>query len=309
VYKRQVTLSAPSGAALGTASVTSEIVDDGRSLPGGGNANDDTPSLSIANISVAEGTPAVFVVTLSNPSASPVVFTPSLAGGTATLGTDTAAAPALEFFNGTAWVPVAGNVTVAPGATSVQLRLATVDDVTSEPNETFTLTATPVSGSTPAAASGTATIVDNDGAPQFSVNDVAVNEGAGTITFTVSLSNPAAGPVSINYAAATGTANVPADVAAGLNALAGTLNFAAGVTAQTITLNVVNDSVFEGSESFNINLSGASAGTGIADALGVGTITDDGTGPGGTNNDTPVVSITGPAVIDEGAGTATYTVT
>ena len=292
-------LAAPSGAAIGIGSVASEIVDDGRGLPGGGTASDDTPSLAIAAISVAEGAPAVFTVTLSNPSTSPVVFTPSLASGSATLGTDTAAPAALEFFNGAAWVPVAGNVTIAPGATSVQLRLATTDDATSEPNETFTLTATPVSGSTPAPASAVATIVDNDGAPQFSVNDVTVNEGTGTITFTVSLSNPAAGAVSVSYAAASATANVPADVSAGLSALAGTLNFAAGVTSQTITLNVANDVVFEGAETFAINLSAATGGTLIADAQGIGTIRDDGTGPGGSDNDTPQVgSVSSPTVVE-----------
>ena len=55
--------------------------------------------------------------------------------------------------------------------------------------ENFTLTATRTAGTTTnTAATGTATIVDNDAAPGLVINDVTVNEGAGTATFTVTLS-------------------------------------------------------------------------------------------------------------------------
>ena len=94
----------------------------------------------------------------------------------------------------------------AAGATSVLVRAPIVNDALDEPAETFSLTATPVSGATPVAATGTATITDNDGTPQFSINDVSVNEGAGTITFTVTLSNPGASALTVDYAAASGTA-------------------------------------------------------------------------------------------------------
>ncbi|MBK6592222.1 MAG: hypothetical protein IPG23_05480 [Burkholderiales bacterium] len=228
-------LSAPTGGAtIATGTVTTTINDDGTGGPPG--TDNDTPALSIADISVVEGASAVFTVSLSNPSTSAVVFTPSLANGTATLGTDTAGAGTLEFNSGTVlvpvWTAVSGNVTIPAGATSVQLRLATTDDVISEGNETFTLTATPVSGATTAVATGTATITDNDGAPQFSINDVTVNEGAGTITFTVSLSNPGAGALTVDYATASGTATAgtgTSDVTAGTSALTGTLTFAPGV--------------------------------------------------------------------------------
>ena len=156
-----------------------------------------------------------------------------------------------------------------------------------------------MSGSTPAAASAVASIVDNDGAPQFSIDDVSRNEGAGTITFTVSLSNPSAATTTVDYATASGTASVPGDVSAGTSALSGTLSFAPGVTSQTITLNIANDDVFEGSETFAVALSGASAGTSIADGSGLGTILDGGSGGGGTDDDTPrVVSVSSPTVIE-----------
>ncbi len=303
-------LSGAVGASIAVGTVASRIVDDGSAGP-----DNDTPSLAVATSTVIEGAAAVFTVSLSNPSTSPVVFTPSLASGVgaggAIVGTDTAAASALEFFDGTAWQPVAGNVVIAAGATSVQLRIATIDDALSETDETFTLTATPVSGSTAVAASATTTIVDNDGPPRFVIDDVSVNEGAGSITFTVSLSHAGAQPVSVDYAAVSGSASVPGDVLAGASALAGNLVFAPGETSRTITHAVVNDNVFEGAEDFRIVLSNASPNAVIADGSGTGTIADNGGGGGGTDNDTPSVSIAvAPAAMaEDAAGVLTYTVT
>ncbi len=109
--------------------------------------------------------------------------------------------------------------------------------------------------STCAVASGTATIVDDDGAPTLGINDVTVNEGAGTMTFTVSLSGASGLGVSVNYATSNGTATGGLDY----TVAGGTLNFAAGVVSQTVTVAVLNDAIFENSESFSVVLSGALA--------------------------------------------------
>ena len=89
--------------------------------------DDDTPTLTISNPTVVEGTAAVFTVSLSNPSATATTFTPGLVSGSATVGSDTAPLSGLEYFDGSTWQPVVGDVTIAAGQTSVQLRLATVD--------------------------------------------------------------------------------------------------------------------------------------------------------------------------------------
>ena len=103
------------------------------------------------------------------------------------------------------------------------------------------------------------------------------------------------------HCSTSGTASVPGDVLVGTNALSGTLSFAPGVTSQTITLNVANDTVYEGAESLNVSLSAATGGAVIADALGIGTILDDGTGFGGSNDDRPQVgSISSPTVVEGG---------
>jgi T1SS-143 domain-containing protein len=268
-----VGLSAPTNATLATASVTTSIADDGT---GSGGTNDDTPALAVSTGNVLEGAAAVFTVSLSNPSTSPVVFTPSLASGTATVGTDTGALAALEVSTdgGTTWSPVAGNVTIPAGATSVLLRLPTVDDALSEAAETFSLTATPVSGAQPTPASAVATIIDNDGAPSLFVNDISVNEDAGTATFTVTLSNPSASPVTVGYSTADGTAVAPGDYTAG----SGTLTFAPGVTSQTVTVPIANDTLDEADETFTVTLSAPTNAT-LADATGIGTIVDDDAAP------------------------------
>ena len=73
-----------------------------------------------------------------------------------------------------------------PGSTSVQVRTAITDDTIDEPSEAFELTATLTTGTTTnASATGTGTIADDDGALQIMVNDVTVNEAAGTLTFEV----------------------------------------------------------------------------------------------------------------------------
>ena len=267
-----VNLSGATNASIADGLGIGTIKDDGT---GAGGSDDDTPSLSVvASAPLVEGGMAVFTVSLFNTSTSPVVFTPSLASGTATIGTDTSSPAALEFFNGTVWAPVIGNVTIPAGASSIQLRIATTDDATSESNETFSLTATPVSGTTPVAATATATIIDNDGTPQFAIDDVTVNEAAGTITFTVSLSNPAAGTVTVDYNTVANTATA-ADYAAGINALAGTLSFASGVLSQTITLNIIDDGLVEALETFSVILSNPSVGAVIAVNSGTGTIIDN----------------------------------
>ena len=97
------------------------------------------------------------------------------------------------------------------------------------------------------APSAPRSIADDDATPSLSINDVTVNEAAGTATFTVTLS------------AASGLAGGRQlrdqhrhRRSGGLHAAAGTLNFAAGVTSKVITVPINDDTVFENSETFNV---------------------------------------------------------
>jgi Calx-beta domain len=135
--------------------------------------------------------------------------------------------------------------------------------------------------------------------PALSIDDASVPEGnSGTTntTFTVTLSaaiTPACPAATVSYATANGTATAGSDY----GIVIGTLSFPPGVTAQPITVPVMADRIFEGNETFFVNLSGPVNAT-IADGQGVGTTVEDDP-PGLSVNDVTAV---------EGA-TAAFTVT
>lgn len=226
-----------------------------------------TVSVSVEPASVAEdGTPnLVYTFTLSNPSAFATTVNYTLRG-TAANGTD---------YTGST---VTGTVTIPAGSTTASVTVDPTADSTFEGNETVVATITAASSNSVALSStggpATGTIVDDDGAPTFSIDDVTVNESAGTITFTVTKTGATDQASSVHYDVAPASAVTPGDYTAGTSALSGDLNFAAGVATQTITLNVTSDQVQELTENFNVNLSAAVSAT-ISDAQGVGTIVDD----------------------------------
>ena len=89
--------------------------------------------------------------------------------------------------------------------------------------------------------------------------------------FTVSLDQPSADPVTVNYATANGTAVAPGDY----TAASGTVSFAPGDDTKTVTVQTIDDALVEGPETFDVNLSNAGGNAAIADGLGVGTILDN----------------------------------
>jgi VCBS repeat-containing protein len=249
---------------------------------------DDT--ITVSNDTENEGTNLVFTVNVSAHAAA-IVTTLDISG--------TASAAdygALTFSNGVTYNAGTGALTIPGGVTNFTVTIPTVNDTLDETNETIILN---IGG-----AIGTGTITDNDATPTLSINDVTVNEAAGTATFTVTLSAASGLPISVDYTTANQTALSGSDFLS----TSGTLNFAAGVTTQTVTVSIVNDTafpVFEGAETFLVNLSAPVNAT-IADAQGVGTIQDNGTGAGGTDNDTPTFSIANVTVSDQSAGYANF---
>src|SRR6185295_3094410 len=107
---------------------------------------------------------------------------------------------------------------------------------------------------------------------------------------TVSLDAPSGLPVSVDFATADGSATAPADYASA----AGTLSFPRVTTTQAITVAVAADTLSETTEDFFVNLANATNAT-IADAQGVGTITDD--------DNPPAISITDVTVTEGSSGT------
>jgi hypothetical protein len=103
-------------------------------------------------------------------------------------------------------------------------------------------------------------------ANSVSLGDVTVNEGS-SADFTVSLGQASPSTVSVDWATQDGTATAGSDYAAA----GGTVTFAPGETAKTVSVPVTSDGDVEPEENFAVNLSNP-VNTRIRDANGVGTI-------------------------------------
>ena len=119
-----------------------------------------------------------------------------------------------------------------------------------------------VSATVPGPDSATTTL------PVLSVADTRAEEG-GNLEFAVTLSEAAAGAVTVDYATADGTATAGADY----TAASGTLTFAAGETAKTVEVSALADAAMEDDETFTLTLSNASGAT-IGTAAATGTVAD-----------------------------------
>ncbi|WP_285447438.1 putative Ig domain-containing protein [Xanthomonas sp. LMC-A-07] len=223
------------------------------------------PTLSINDVSVNEGNAgtsnATFTVSLSQPAgAGGVSFDIATADGSATAGVDYVASS------------LTGQ-TIPAGSSSATFTVLVNGDTLSEPNETFFVNVSNVSGAGVSDAQGQGTIVNDDALPSLSIDDVSVNEGNSgttTATFTVTLSAASGQTVSVNYASADGTATAGSDYVA----RSGTMTFAPGTTAQGVAITVNGDTAVEPNETFSVALSGVSNAS-IARATGTGTILND----------------------------------
>ena len=291
-----VSLSAPTGGAtLGAiASSTVTILDNDdvvAPVPG-------TLSISPATISVNEdGGTATFTVTRTDGSDGTVTVDFATADGTATAGSD--------------YTVQTGTLSFADGVTSQTITVPILDDAIDEDDETFTVAISNATGgaSLGTTTTATATILDDDNAVpvpgelSIAPATISVDEDAGTATFTVNRTGGSDGPVSVNFATADGTATAGSDFVG----QTGTLNFADGVTSQTITVVITDDDVDENDETFSVAISGAGGGATLGTATtSTATIID---------NDVPVVIVPGelsiaPATtsVNEGSGTVTFTV-
>jgi Calx-beta domain len=145
-------------------------------------------------------------------------------------------------------------------------------------SHTLCVRATDSFGTTSAGTDCTTSHVN--GQPAFSINSPSVNEGnSGTtaLVFTVTPSAANAGGMSVDFAdAGTGTGVIGTDY----QALApGTLNWPANdATPQTITVNVIGNTVYQVNRTVKIKLSNAVGGI-LGPTPGTGTILDDDSAP------------------------------
>jgi len=162
------------------------------------------------------------------------------------------------------YVSVSQTLVFLPGETKKDVAITIVDDKLAEGNETFKVRlSNPVNGTlSPSLLSeAIVTIVDDDkaGTVQFSGPTYVVTEpvsGTTTVDITVTRTGGDAGPATVTYATADGTATAGEDyVAAG-----GVLTFGVGDVKKTFTITVNADSVVEGTETVRLALSNPTGG-------------------------------------------------
>jgi hypothetical protein len=106
-------------------------------------------------------------------------------------------------------------------------------------------------------------------AANLSINDVTVTEGQAA-SFTVVLSEAAAGTVMANYSTTSGTAMSGMD----FTMASGSVTFMPGETQKTINVATTDDSQVEASETLYVSLSGVTGAT-LVDGIGQATILDN----------------------------------
>ncbi len=306
-----VTLSDPVNAGISQGVGTGTIADDGTG--DGGTKDDDRPAVqSISSPTTAEGGNLDFKLVLSHPSTTPTQLDVKLTAGStnpADLSKDIGVVK-VSFDGGVSFDtvvtidPVTGKATIVVPANTpadqVVVRVPTQSDNLTEPTESVQLSASTPINTAPVVATGL--ITDANGQPTLKLSGpVDVNEAAGELTYTVTLSNPSSTDVTVQYSTANGVASSTVGSATAgqdYTAQSGTITILAGQTTATIKVPVLNDTTYEGAEAFQVKLSNPTGAT-ITTGSVTTTIHDDGTGdlPGAPANapkddDRPVITVT-----------------
>jgi hypothetical protein len=254
-------LSAPSNAVLGT-NGTGTILND-----------DSAPTISINDVSQAEGNSGTstmtFTVLLSNPSAFPVSINYATADGTATVAdSDYVAKSGTVNFTASGPPPADGNVVSTVGNISQPISITINGDTKVEPDETFFVNLSGGSGYTAAGSDFTGQgTIQNDDVPttnmQFSAATYSGPEGTNVIV-TVNRTGDTSGTSTVHYATSNGTAMGGVCVNDGIDyvSTSGTLSFAATETSKAFQVSLCNDLFSENpAETINLTLSSPTGGS------------------------------------------------
>ena len=150
-------------------------------------------------------------------------------------------------------------------------------------------------------STATGTITNDDvappptGLPSISIASVSKaegNVGTSNIVFTVTLSQPSATPVTVNFATSDLTALAGSDYIS----KSGSVTIPAGSTTGTFFVSIYGDTTLENDDIFKVTLSGASANSVIGTGVASGTIANDDASP---VSSLPILSL-GNAIIAEG---------
>ena len=273
-----LTLSNPGGgAALGSLSTATLTIFD----------NDSQPSMSINNVSQAEGnsgtTSFTFNVTLSAASGQTISVNYTTADGSATAGSD--------------YQPTSGSLNFAPGETSKPITVLVNGDTQNEPNETFFVSLSNNVNAIFSKAVATGTILNDDSPAtptlQFSAANYTVSEGGLRVDINVTRTGDSSNTSSVGYATGDAAGLQNCNVFNGIASprcdyivTIGTLQFAAGETSKSFSVPIIDDSYAEGNETFTVSLNNASGATLGPQSTATVTINDNDniTGPNPIDN-------------------------
>ena len=206
-------------------------------------AEDDAPMFSITAVmtTVLEADTTVPVtVTLSESSAITTSVTLQTTDGSASAGSDyTAVNTVVEF---------------APGETEKVVNVSILDDNSDETDETFDIAlSSPSDAILGSPTTLTMTIIDNDGTPGINIQSstYVVDESAGALDVVLELSNSSSSPVSVTIQSSDVTALAGTDY----TAISQTVVIPANQITETVSVSIINDTLYEGDETFTLQIS------------------------------------------------------
>ena len=237
--------------------------------------DDHPPVLSLEDVTVREDADAEFVVSLGGESEREV---------TVSYATTDDTAEASDELVTRDYTGASGSLTFAAGDTAKTITVEIEDDTVDEAEtEQFKLTLSNEVNATLSGGQATlqklGKIEDDDGAPVLSLEDVTVREDADA-EFVVSLGAKSEREVTVSYATADDTAEASDETETrDYTSASGSLTFAAGDRAKTITVEIEDDTVDEAeTEQFKLTLSNevnATLSGGQATLQKLGKIEDD----------------------------------
>ncbi|PJZ69586.1 hypothetical protein CH373_08720 [Leptospira perolatii] len=224
-----------------------------------------TVSFNSASLSVGEATSTLNIpVDLSSVSASTVTVDYTVTGVTATgAGTD--------------YTLASGTLTFNSPSVSENIVLSVANDTLDESDETLTITlSSPSNAVLGATTVHTVTINDDDNPPDVyfsSSSSSSPDESSNNRTITISLSQASGTTVSVLVTDSGGTATSSTDYSDIGSPL--TVAFSPGQTSQTVTIAVLQDTIYEGNETVVLGLSSPTNATVVSPSTHTFTITDD----------------------------------
>ena len=268
--------------------------------------NDGLPTISINNVTAAEGNSAsptnfTFAVTLSHSSSSAITVNYATASGTSNPATGGANCTTA----GTDFVNILPTqLSFAAGETSKQVAVSVCGDTNVEANETFfvNLSGNSANSVLTAGTKGTGTIT-NDDLPNVSVAvlpTATAEDGSTNLVYTFTR-NSTIGSLTVNYSVS-GTATLGSDYSAPFTST-GSVTIADGTSTATVTVTPIADTTDEPDETVILTISANAAYTIAAPPQNAasGTITDD--------DATPTIQITSVTAPEPSPGPTSFVFT